>query len=364
MKYKSLWNALLSLCMAVQFGVTVAGGQLDSITVAEKTFPQYEVFDAVVEAVHRSTVSSRIAAQVIEINFDVGDVVPKGAVIMKFEDAEFQARVAQIEASILVDKAQNREAVARQQEASAEAKRVKSLFARKLISQAALDGANANLSAANARVQATQAQAKSRQAQLAEAKVQLSYTQIIAPYGGVVVDRLIESGEMVSPGQHLMTGISLEQLRVVVNVPQYLLTVIRSATSAEFSLGDGRQIKGGKMTVIPYADTDSHSFKVRIDLPPAIENIYPGTFGKLSFAVGEEQIRVVPQSTIVQRSEVAGVYVQLDEQHFVLRQVRLGRLLDGEQREVLAGLNIGEKVVLDPLKAAKLLKLNSFRTSL
>jgi hypothetical protein len=168
---------------------------------------------------------------------------------------------------------------------------------------------------------------------------------------------------MVSPGQHLITGVSLEQLRVVVNVPQYMLTAIQSATNPELSLFDGRKIKGGRMTVIPYADRDSHSFKVRIDLPPAVENIYPGTFGKLRFITGEEQIRVVPQSTIVQRSEVTGVYV-LSAQSLIFRQIRLGRLLDGQQREILAGLSVGETIASDPLAAAKLLKLNSSRSQL
>ncbi|MBL1320628.1 MAG: efflux RND transporter periplasmic adaptor subunit [Methylophaga sp.] len=362
MKYPSPWYVLLSCFLAIQVSIVYARAPLESVTVVEKSFIQHEVFDAVVEAVNHSTVSSRISAQVIELNFDVNDVVPKGAVIMKFEAAEFQARVAQVEANILADKAQSREAVARQKEARAEAKRVKSLFARKLISQAALDGANANLSAANARVQAVQAQAKSSQAQLTEAKVQLSYTQIIAPYSGVVTERFIELGEMVSPGQHLITGVSLDHLRVVINVPQYLLSNIQSAASPEFMFDD-RQIMGEKVTIIPYADSASHSFLVRVDLPEAVKNIYPGSFGKLHFSTGEEQVRVVPQSTIVQRSEVAGVYVLTDEQPLIFRQIRLGRLLEGNYREVLAGLKVGEKVASDPLEAAQLLKLNSSRST-
>lgn len=356
MKYQPI---LFTLFMVLHAGFVHAGYQLDSITVTERTFPHYEVFDGIVEAVNHSTVSSRISAQVIEINFDVNDVVPKDAVIMKFEAAEFEARVAQIEATILADKAQHREAVARQKEAGSEAKRVKSLFARKLISQAVLDGANANLSAANARVQAIQAQSKSRQAQLTEAKVQLSYTQIIAPYSGVVTERLIELGEMVSPGQHLMTGVSLEKLRVIVNVPQYLIRVIQSATHSEFTLLDESAVQGGKITVIPYANTASHTFTVRVDLPESIKNIYPGSYGKLRFLIGEEQIRVVPQSAIVQRSEVDGVYVLEGSGKLFFRQIRLGRLLANEQREVLAGLKIGEHVILQPLAAAKQLKSNS-----
>ena len=333
-----------------------ADADLEWVTVAEKTFPQLEVFDAIVEAVHHSTVSSRIAAEVIEINYDIDDVVPKGAVIMKFRDEEFQARLAQIQANLLADKAQSREATARQKEAASEAERIQRLFKKKLVTQAALDKSNADLSAANARLQAVQAQLKAREAQLEEVKVQLSYTEILAPYSGVVTARLIELGEMASPGQRLMTGISLEHLRAVVKVPQYLFSVIKSAERPIFTLMDGRQIHGGKITTVPYADVNSHSFQFRVDLQVDSEFIYPGMHGKLQFSTGEEQIRVIPLSTIVQRSEVAGVYVLTAQQQLTFRQIRLGRFLADGQREVLAGLDVGEQVALDPLRAARLLK--------
>jgi len=328
---------------------------LPTITVEDKSFQQYETFDAVIEPLHSATISSRISAQVIELNYDVNDTVPKGAVIMKFRDAEFQARVAQSQAALLADKAQLQEATARQKEASSEAVRVKKLFKRKLLAQSALDAANANLSAANARIQAVKAQKKAHQAQLDEAKVQLSYTQIIAPYDGVVSERMIELGEMASPGQHLMSGISLDHLRAIVNVPQYLLPVIKSAQSPTLLL-DGRELAGENITVIPYADLQSHSFKVRVDLPAKTANVYPGMYGKLQFVVGSEQVRVVPISTIVQRSEVAGVYVIND--HINLRQIRLGRVF-GDEQEVLSGLAEGEQIAVDPLEAARFLKLNS-----
>lgn len=356
------WLIFLCLFTLLQIGTVNAETDLEVIDVAERTFPQQEIFDAVVEAIHQATISSRIAAEVVELNFDVNDVVPEGAVIMKFRDEEFHARVAQIKANMLADKAQSREASARKIEAASEAKRVKDLFKRKLVAQAALDKANANLSAANARYQAVQAQLKSRQAQLDEAKVMLSYTQIVAPYGGVVTERLIELGEMANPGQHLMTGISLEHLRVVVNVPQYLISAIKSAEKPTLILTDGRQIKGEKITIIPSANLKSHSFQIRVDLPTGTENIYPGTFGKLRFVVGKEQVTVIPQSAVVQRSEVSGVYVLADNQHLTLRQIRLGRLMAGGQREVLAGLTVGEKIALDPLQAARKLKQNSSRS--
>jgi len=355
---------LLTSLFLTSFTPSIADTHVAVIAVEDKSFPQVEVFDTVIEAIHHSTVSSRIAAEVIELNFDVNDVVPKGSVIMKFRDEEFQARVAQIQANLSADRAQSREAIARQKEAEAESKRVKNLFKRKLLSQSALDKSNADQSAANARVQALQAQMKARQAQLDEAKVQLSYTTIVAPYSGVVTERLIELGEMASPGQHLMTGVSLNNLRAVVNIPQYLLTAIKSADKPKLQLTDGREIVGTKLTVIPQADVRSHSFQVRVDLPENIESVYPGMFGKMQFSVGDEAIRVVPQSTIVQRSEVAGVYVEDESRSFIFRQVRLGRTLGDGYREVLAGLSEGEKVALDPLEAARSLQLNSFRSDL
>jgi RND family efflux transporter MFP subunit len=331
--------------------------------VVEKSFPELTVFEAVIEAIHQSTVSSRIAAEVMELNYDVNDTVPKGAVIMKFRDEEFQARVAQLQAGLLADKAQSREAIARQKEATSESERVKNLYKRKLLAQAALDKSNADLSASNARLQAIQAQVKAREAQLVEAEVQLSYTQIIAPYSGVVTERFIELGEMASPGQHLMMGVSLEQLRAIIQVPQYLLTAVKSADKPVLLLMNGRQIKGEKITIIPYADVTSHSFLVRVDLPTGLSDIYPGMFGKIQFVVGDEQVRVIPQVAIVHRSEVAGVYVQTSNNQLIFRQVRLGRKMTDGQREVLAGLAVGEEVALDPLLAVRLMKQNSSRSA-
>ena len=347
------------LCLSITAN---ADTHLKSATVEDKSFPKVVVFDAVIEAIHRSTVSSHIAAEVIELNFDVNDVVAKGAVILKFRDDEFRARVAQVKANFSADKAQQQEANARLKEAASEALRVKKLFKRKLLAQAAMDKARASLAAANAQVHVVKARLKSRQAQLDEARTQLSYTQVIAPYSGIVTERLIELGEMASPGQHLITGVSLAHLRAVVNVPQYLLGAIQSAKSPELLLTDGRKVMGGKVTVIPQVDPKSHSFPVRVDLPEGVENVFPGMFAKLQFVTGEELVRVVPLSAIVQRSEVAGVYIHYEGSNkavFRFRQVRLGRLFEQGQQEILAGLSEGEKVILEPYQAVK--SLNSSR---
>ena len=354
-----LINILRSLVSILLLTVmlTVQAQPLDTYTVKDKSVPKSHQFDAVIQAINASTVSSRISAEVTEINYDVDDVVPKGAVLMRFRDEEFRARVAQAEAGLLTDRAQYREALARQREANSDAKRMENLYKRKQITQSALDKAIANKGAADAKVQATQAQIEARKAQLDEAKVQLSYTVIKAPYSGIVTQRLIEIGEMASPGQHLMSGVSLDKLRAVVMVPQYLRNSVKNADSVVVDLDDGRHLKGQEVTIAPEADAHTHTFRVRVNLPEDVKQLYPGSYAKVHFIGGTETVRLVPESAIVHRSEIDGVYV-VEPNNIVFRQVRLGRHFPNGEREVLAGLEQGEKIATNPELAVRAMKLS------
>ena len=77
--------------------------------------------------------------------------------------------------------------------------------------------------------------------------------------------------------------------------------------------------------------------------------LYPGMFIKVGFIVGEAQRLLIPADAVVRRSELSGVYV-VDGDKVSLRQVRLGRRF-GESIEVIAGLDEGEAVATDPVRA-------------
>jgi hypothetical protein len=94
---------------------------------------------------------------------------------------------------------------------------------------------------------------------------------------------------------------------------------------------------------------------VRIELPRDLTGIYPGMFARVHFAVAEASKLLLPRAAIVQRSEVTAVYVVQGER-VQLRQVRLGAAAAGGLVEVLAGLETGEMVALEPVKAGIYLK--------
>lgn len=155
------------------------------LTLNEETAPQWLQLPVTVEAIAASTVSAQTSGRVVELPYDVNDLVPQGAVIVRFSDSEQRARLQQAQASVA-------EALSRQQEAEKELNRTRELRQQGLVAKAALDQAIANFDAAKART--TQAEAS-----VAQAKELLEQTVVRAPYAGIVQQRFVELGELATP---------------------------------------------------------------------------------------------------------------------------------------------------------------------
>lgn len=294
--------------------------------------------DGVVEATRQSTVSAQISGRVKGIFFDVGDRVSKGQVILRIDEREANQALAG-------SKAQLSQAEASLENARLNYERSKQLFEQKFISQAALDKAKSDFDVAQAQAAASEAGAQ-------QSALTQSYTSVIAPYAGVVSARMVEMGEMVTVGKPLMTGFDPSQLRVIANVPQDKLKDIGSRPNVTIEVPSlSRWIKAASVTVQPSADVRTHSTQVRVELPANQENVYPGMFVRTHFVVGKASKLLIPVSAVLRRSEVVAVYVVDEKDMPHLRQVRLGDTNEQNEIEVLAGLNIGERVARDAVKA-------------
>ena len=341
---------MLLSAATVHANATELGNPLSSKLDAELTQPlavapvQYREVEqtysveGLVEATRQSTVSAQISGRIKEINFDVGDRVNKGQVILRIDERETAQALAGSNAQVL-------QAQATLQNTKITYERTKQLFEQKFISQSALDKAQADYQVA--RAQAAASEAGAGQASLAH-----GYSAVVAPYGGVVAARLVEVGEMVVPGKPMMVGFDPAEMRVVVNVPQYKLQDISSHPKVMIELPSlSRWIKAASATVQPLADARTHSTQVRVSLPPNEPGIYPGMFVRAHFVVGKANRLVIPVSAVLHRSEVVAVYVVDAAGGVKLRQVRLGEATVDGAVEVLAGLSPGEQVALDPIKA-------------
>jgi multidrug efflux pump subunit AcrA (membrane-fusion protein) len=145
-----------------------------------------------------------------------------------------------------------------------------------------------------------------------------------------------------------MSGLSLERLRVVVDLPQSVAIEVRKTPSA-FILTDEGRVEAADITLFPTADPVTNTFRVRLDLPEGQFGLYPGMFVKAAFRVGQNERLLIPAEAILHRSEVTAVYVVTPES-IRLRQIRTGQSFDSHT-EVLSGLKAGESVALDPVRA-------------
>ena len=314
-----------------------AAASLASHVVEASRVPRETAFDGAVEAINQSTVSAQTTGRVVELPFDVGDYVEKDAVIVRFTTTEQRARTGGAEAALA-------EARARLAEAQLAFDRTRDIYEKKLVAKAQLDKAAADLDAARARAAAAQAA-------LTEARESLGYTVIRAPYAGIVVARHVQLGETVAPGRQLMTGLSLEHLRAVVEIPQQHIGPLRKHRKARVILPDGKSIAAAELRIPPSADPSTHTFRVLVTLPPGEHGVFPGTLVKVAFVSGEEERVLIPPESIVRRGEVTGVYVVGAGGRIGLRYLRLGTAAADGGVPVLAGLAAGERIATDPIAA-------------
>ncbi len=334
-------SLLLAACSADK-PVTVPGNGAGLATQALKydVLPQERLVNGTIEAINQATVSAQTSGRITDIYYDVNDFVPAGAVIMKLRATEQRAGLQQAQAAV-------QQANTRAQEARQQFSRVEGLYKDKVATKAEYDTALANRDAAAAQLAAATAA-------MGSAQEGVAYTEVRAPYAGIVTRRMVQVGETVQPGTPLMSGVSLQYLRVNMELPQSVVEKVRNIKKAAIYSGDGaaaRRVEAASLTIFPEADSATHTFHARANLPANATDLHPGMFVKVGLVIGEAPRLVIPASSVVTRSEITAVYVRSKDQVLHLRQVRLGAYTNGKV-EVLAGLSEGDELILDPVAAA------------
>ncbi|MBK9447241.1 MAG: efflux RND transporter periplasmic adaptor subunit [Betaproteobacteria bacterium] len=301
----------------------VFADELPSRVLAPHAVPLGIHAEATVEAVQQATVAAQVTGRIVDVLVDAGQAVSKGELLMRIDARE---------AAQTVQAAQSQLAVAQ-----AQFERSTQLRQQNFISQAGFDKAKADYDAAKAGA--------------AQAGVGLGHASVTSPIGGLVARRHAEAGEMASPGRALVTVYDPASLRVTASIPQYQLREMRKANTARVEFPElGRSVDATSVTLLPTADASTHVSQVRVGLPANLEGVVPGMFARVTFVTGQVEKLTVPAAAIVRRGEVSAVYVET-EQGLQLRQLRLGENFAGEY-EVLAGIVAGERIVLDPVRAA------------
>jgi len=302
-----------------------------------RELPQTLAAEGVVEAVRQATLGAQVAGRITEVAVKAGDVVRAGQVLVRID-----ARTA--EQAVAASRSQVAEAEANLANARQRHERNVNLHAQKFVSQAAVDQSDAELKAAQAQLSAQRANAE-------QASATQTFSIITAPFAGVVGATHVEQGDMAQPGRALLTLFDPKDLRVTATLPQASLAKVKLGEPVEIELsGRTETVRATRVTVIPLADSRTHSTRVRLDLP-ATQGVLPGQFARAQFVTGAMRVLAVPASALLRRGEVTAVYVVDRDGRAQLRQVRPGEPVAGGMVEILAGLSSGERIARNPVQA-------------
>ncbi len=315
-----------------------------------------------VRARETAVITSRIVAEVKTITVKPGDRVRAGQPLVLLDARDLtagrtraQAAVTAAEQAAALAAGEKQAADAALALASATHRRISELRNKNSATPSEMDEAEAGLEAARARVTSAEAQVAQAGAGIEVAKaaaqaavVGESYATLTAPFDGVVTQKLVDPGNMATPGLPLLTVEDSRAFRLEVRVDESRAALVALGQPVDVAV-DGLaapRVTGRVAEVARVLDPSAHAFLAKIDLP-AIAGIRAGMFGRARFSGPVRRALAVPEEAVVHHGQVASVFVVGRSNVAQLRLVTVGEPFN-HLVEVRAGLDAGEAVVLAP----------------
>ncbi|WP_396600357.1 efflux RND transporter periplasmic adaptor subunit [Algibacter sp. R77976] len=288
-----------------------------------------------IQATNSADLSTRMMGYVNKVYVNVGDKVRKGQLLVSINNADLQAKRAQVNAGIT-------EATAAFNNAQKDYNRYKNLFADNSASQKEMDDMTANFEMAKARLESAN-QMKN------EINAQFTYSNITAPFSGIITSKNVEAGNMANPGMPLISVETPGSFEVMAMVPESEISQIKKGSSVNVLVKSINQTIKGKVTeVSTSAKNTGGQYLVKIDLDKTEAKILSGMFTTVQFPVERKEksaMVLIPNEAIVTNGQLSGVYTVSQSNTAMLRWLRLGRTF-GDQVEVLSGLNADEAYIV------------------
>ncbi len=295
--------------------------------------PKSLTFQGKIKAAKSTSIRTRGSSFVEDVFVKTGDVVEQGQLLVCLNNADLQAKKAQVEAQL-------QQVNAQLSNTQRDVERYQNLREKQSISAKELENIELQLASIKAKKQATLQQ-------LQEINSELKYFEIKAPFAGVITAKNVQKGDLANP-QHAMLqlegkgGFELEvsvSERDIQHFKQNDSVVVQLANSSE-------KHKAVISEVSASSTTTGGQYRVKASLiSTENQNLFAGMNASLQLATDRTSKGIfVPQSAIVRRGELKGIYVLSQQNTALLRWVRTGAQ-HGNKVEVLSGLHAEEQII-------------------
>lgn len=347
--------------------------QVRTTLVAETPFGETVTANGTLAAYDQTTVSVKVPGRVRTLSVDLGSVVTRGQVIANVDSEDYRLRVQQAEASLAqararlglapdgtddrIDPEQTatvRQARAVFDEARANRDRAARLVEQGVIAKSEFDSANATFKVAEGRYQDAYEEIRNRQgilaqrrSELALARQQLKDTNVVAPLDGIVQEKRTSVGEYLAAGAAVVNIVRMDPLRLRAEIPERESHTVRPGQDVRVTVdGDNIVYLGKIMRLSPVISEQNRVLVVEADVRNN-GKLRPGSFAHAEIVTNDAKMAVtVPNNTIVTFAGIEKVIV-VENGKALEKPITTGRR-GNEFTEIVAGVNVGEKIVVDP----------------
>ena len=347
--------------------------QVKTATVAETPFGETVTANGTLAAYDQTTVSVKVPGRVRTISVDLGSVVSQGQVIAQIDPEDYQLRVQQADAALAqararlglapegtddrIDPEQTatvRQARAVLDEARYNRDRASRLVEQGVIAKAEFDSVNATFKVAEGKYQDAYEEIRNRQgilaqrrSELALARQQLKDTSVIAPLNGIVQEKRTSVGEYLAAGAPVVNIVKMDPLRLRAEIPERESHTVRPGQDVRVTVeGDTNVYTGKIMRLSPVIAEQNRILVVEADVRND-GKLRPGSFAHAEIVTNDAKMAVtVPNNAIVTFAGIEKVIV-VQNGKALEKPITTGRRAP-DFTEIVAGINVGEKVIVDP----------------
>ena len=356
-----------------QRGDTRTPRKVKTTTVVETPFGETVTANGTLAAYDQTTVSVKVPGRVRAISVDLGSVVSQGQVISQLDSTDYSLRVQQAEASLAQARARlglapsgnddnvdpEKTATVRQaravlDEARYNRDRAARLVEQGVIAKAEFDSATATFKVAEGRYQDAYEEIRNRQgilaqrrSELALARQQLKDTAVVAPLNGVVQEKRTSVGEYLAAGAPVVNIVRMDPLRLRAEIPERESHTVRNGQNVRVTVEGDPTVYVGQITRLsPVIAEQNRVLMVEADVRNN-GKLRPGSFAHAEIVTNDAKMAVtVPNNAIITFAGIEKVIV-VQNGKALEKPITTGRR-NAEFTEIVAGVSVGEKVVVDP----------------
>lgn len=265
-------------------------------------------------------ITAIVTAKVVEVNFEDGDQVKTGQLLIKLDDSKEQAEKEQAEINLA--------------EQVREMARIERLYKSKAVSQKTLDEQKTSLARSKTLV--------------AVAETQIADRHLKAPFSGCLGMRLVSLGDLVTPGTKITTLDDISEINVDFSVPEKYFSELKTGYEVQVTNAayPNEKFKGKITAIAPRINLQTRMVEVRAVIDNKDMKLRPGMMFHVLVDMGRRKALMIPEKCVVSLGEKQFVFFYRPDGKVNRREVSLGSRREGKV-EVLSGVKDGDVLVVE-----------------